>query len=104
MGRHPKPFTLADSRDDRANSPANRGLYTRAEIDPCAAGDTESNAGRVRLLGYRVGAPNAGLPAGKSAYCQTRFLRCKKSRRVETRKSQSEHMWAAERSETDSPS
>ena len=48
----------------------------------CAAGDTESNAGRVRLLGYRVGAPNAGLPAGKNAYCQTRFLRCKKSRRV----------------------
>ena len=60
-------------------------LYTRAEIDPRAAGDTESDVGRVRLLGYRVGAPNAGLPAGKNAYCQTRFLRCKKSRRVETR-------------------
>ena len=35
-----------------------------------------------RLLGYRVGAPNAGLSASKNAYCQTRFLRCKKSRRV----------------------
>ena len=34
---------------------------TLAEIDRRVAGGTESNAGRVRLLGYRVGAANAGL-------------------------------------------
>ena len=66
------PIRLVNSHNDQ------RPYYTRAEIDPCAAGDTESNVGRVRLLGYRVGAPNAGLPAGKNAYCEPRFLQLQK--------------------------
>jgi hypothetical protein len=58
-----------------------RPLYIAA-IDPRVAGDTESDAGRVRLLGYRAGAPNAGHPVSKNVHCQTLFLRCKKSSRV----------------------
>ncbi len=81
--------------------PSARPCYTRAEIDKCAAGDTESNAGGVRLLGYRVGAPNAGLPASKNAWCEARFLRCKKSRRVETGKSPFNQRWTAQHSEPD---
>jgi hypothetical protein len=68
-----------------AISPSARPSIYRAEIDPRAADNTESDAGRVRLLGYRVSALNAGLPTGKNAYCQALFFALQK---VETGRKQ----------------
>jgi hypothetical protein len=83
------------------------GLALQVAAPPahlCAAGDAESNAGRVRLLGYRAGAPNVGLPARKSAFRQARLLRCKKSRWGVSRNAHVEQIWAAEPQEPDSSS
>jgi hypothetical protein len=70
QGRRPKAYTLADIRDDRLNSDEDRGFYTGAEVERRAAGNTEGNAGCVRLLGYRV-----GLRMPFSAPTKTRIAR-----------------------------
>lgn len=53
------------------------GMYTIPDIEPRLATSKVSIASHVRSLGYRVGAPNAGLPAGRNAGCLALFVHCK---------------------------
>jgi hypothetical protein len=53
------------------------GGYTLAEVDRGVAGDTESNADGVRLLGYHADDPNAGAPAGKTRIAGRAFCAAK---------------------------
>ena len=74
--------TPAAAQVQHPPAPAQHG-YLGTELS--AAGDTGKQCRPRPLTGDRVGAPNAGLPAGKNAYCQARFSRCKKSRLVDAR-------------------